>query len=203
MTLQGTNSYLVQPAGKSTAPCILVDTTQDTTAESYVKIVIDHLRKLGAPLEHIVLTHRHHDHTGAVVPLLRALKDAGSPPPKVWKMRNPDEARLLASTVEHESRSSDKRLEETLTEVEGSFQRGPDSAVHDLKDGQEVSVKDGDATATVRVLYTPGHTDDSIALVVESTGQDEVAVMTADTVLGQGTTIFTDFGACERDLDSN
>lgn len=200
MTLQGTNSYLVQPPGRPNAPCILVDTTQQSTSEPYVKIVTDHLGSVGAPLAHIVLTHRHQDHTGGLVPLLRGLSSAGLPPPKIWKMANPDEARLQASSNEHENSSSDKQLEADLSHLSGLFTPGPTAAIHNLSEGEEVSVVDGDAAVSVKVVHTPGHTDDSISLVVATRGGDDagLAVMTGDTVLGQGTTIFTDFGACKR-----
>ncbi|KNC54375.1 uncharacterized protein AMSG_12320 [Thecamonas trahens ATCC 50062] len=58
-------------------------------------------------------------------------------------------------------------------------------AVHPLADGDEFAV-DG---ATLRVVATPGHTPDSISLVLDEEG----AVLTGDTVLGSGsTTVFTD-----------
>lgn len=45
------------------------------------------------------------------------------------------------------------------------------------------------AGLSIRVLHTPGHTDDSVCFAVDG------AVLTGDTVLGRGTTVLTDLGA--------
>ncbi|MGV9359828.1 MBL fold metallo-hydrolase [Amycolatopsis sp. NPDC003731] len=47
---------------------------------------------------------------------------------------------------------------------------------------------------TLRVLHTPGHTDDSVSLVLD--GQ----VLTGDTILGRGTTVLHDLGDYLRSL---
>ncbi|MEQ0559060.1 MBL fold metallo-hydrolase [Amycolatopsis sp. NEAU-NG30] len=57
-------------------------------------------------------------------------------------------------------------------------------------DGEEISA----GGLSIRVLHTPGHTDDSVSLVLD--GQ----VLTGDTILGRGTTVLHDLGDYLRSL---
>jgi glyoxylase-like metal-dependent hydrolase (beta-lactamase superfamily II) len=57
-------------------------------------------------------------------------------------------------------------------------------------DGEEISA----AGLSIRVLHTPGHTGDSVSLVLD--GQ----VLTGDTILGRGTTVLHDLGDYLRSL---
>lgn len=61
----------------------------------------------------------------------------------------------------------------------------PDSVVvHDIKDGQVFSTGD----TTVECIYTPGHADDHLVFYMK----EEDCLFSADNVLGQGSTVFTD-----------
>jgi ribonuclease/clavin/mitogillin len=67
-------------------------------------------------------------------------------------------------------------------------ERLPDSGVHDLQLGDEVGPQGG---VKVRVVPTPGHSDDSVSFFLE----DEGVLFTGDTVLGEGTTTVNDLSA--------
>ena len=106
------------------------------------------------PVELVLLTHRHLDHTEA--------------------------ARTFAERVSAPVRA----LDPTLT-----------LGAEGLAAGERLGV----AGLDLRVLVTPGHTDDSLCLVVD----DDGSVLTGDTVLGRGTTVLGDYdGALTDYLDS-
>ncbi|KAL7419482.1 hypothetical protein Q5752_006320 [Cryptotrichosporon argae] len=275
MTLQGTNSYLLQPPSNALAPIILIDTSSPHTATQYTDLLINHLHHLGLesgvrevhfesryaerslkhvdaeqhaavkarivgerradphadptelveygpgatwapnatkerrlpPIEHIILTHRHLDHVGALPHLLTTLKEHGLPPPKLWKYPSPDEVALAAS--ERDRPTSDAKLWESL--VPGTYTAfGPLQPFHPISPGLMISIIDPQyrhllkhdadgkpkwadvpevARVSVRCLRTPGHTADSVSLVLT---EGDKGVFTGDTVLGQGTAVFTD-----------
>ncbi|WVQ81814.1 hypothetical protein IAT38_003941 [Cryptococcus sp. DSM 104549] len=288
MTLQGTNSYLLQPPSNPHAPLILIDTSSPHTAQQYVDLLFTHLHHLGLEsgvrethfessaaklslrnfneerhdeikeeilrarkedpradelglveygpgstwvnpvdgavqgngknsgerrlpvVEHIILTHRHLDHVGALPLLLKTLQEHGCPPPKLWKLPSPDEAILAAS--ERERPTSDAAIWQTLPP--GTYHSfSPFQPFHPVMPGLMISIidpayrhllkhdKDGKAKwnevpeiarVSVRCLKTPGHTQDSISLVLS---EGERGVFTGDTVLGHGTTHFADLSS--------
>ena len=141
MTLDGTNSWILRAPGQR--GCVVVDPGPEDPA---------HLDRLAAqgPVELVLLTHRHLDHTEA--------------------------ARTFAERVSAPVRALDPTL---VLGAEG------------LGAGERVSA----AGLDLRVLLTPGHTDDSLCLVVD----DDGSVLTGDTVLGRGTTVLGDYDGALTD----
>lgn len=138
MTLDGTQTFVIAtPQG-----AVVVDPGDDDAAHQGA------LAALG-PVRLILVTHRHHDHTGGL-------------------------ARLRALT--------------------GAPSRGfsPEFSVGapPLTDAELIPLDHAASGGALdlRVLATPGHTSDSVSLVLERAGE-ALAVLTGDTILGRGTTI--------------
>ncbi|XP_039281162.1 endoribonuclease LACTB2 isoform X2 [Nilaparvata lugens] len=81
MTLQGTNSYIVGTGDRR----ILIDTSEPQIPE-YSDTLKGVLTNEKVQLEHIILTHWHHDHVGAVPEVLAKI----NPECKVWKFPRSD-----------------------------------------------------------------------------------------------------------------
>ncbi|MPZ84807.1 MAG: MBL fold metallo-hydrolase [Actinophytocola sp.] len=138
MTLDGTNTWLLRAPGSPSV--VVVDPGYEDEP---------HLAKVAevAPVELIVVTHRHPDHA------------QGAP----W----------LADRVRAPVRAVDPAL---CRDAEP------------LSDGERIDA----AGLELRVLHTPGHTEDSICLRVTHDGVP--AMLTGDSVLGRGTTVISDLG---------
>lgn len=91
----------------------------------------------------------------------------------------------------------DDRFQHAIQSIEpGLYTPSPSGSLfHDLHDGQSFPISRSDTSsdpdASFRVIHSPGHTEDSIALLFPS----EQVLYTADTVLGQGTAVFEDLGS--------
>ena len=67
------------------------------------------------------------------------------------------------------------------------YKNQPSDGQQDIEDGQQFNVEG----ASLHTVYSPGHTQDHMALVL----QEEDAMFTGDNVLGHGTAVFEDLHA--------
>lgn len=119
---------------------VLIDSTEAKTADAYVKLLDSVLSEENATIEHLVVTHWHHDHIGGVESV-RNLVNRLSPTDKqltVWKLqRSPKDT----------DRSDYERSVQWKS----------------LRDDQVVEVEG----AKLQIKYTPGHTSDHACLLLQ------------------------------------
>jgi glyoxylase-like metal-dependent hydrolase (beta-lactamase superfamily II) len=134
MTLDGTNTWVLR--GQGSAGAVVVD--PGPANEGHLALIA-----ATGPIEMIMLTHFHHDHTEGV-----------------------------------------DRLRELVGDV-------PVAAADPALCRHTAALRDGDritaAGVTIEIIRAPGHTSDSVCLLV--TGGAERGVCTGDTILGRGTTV--------------
>ena len=150
----------------------------------------------------VIITHRHADHFGGLPDVLNTLKDIHdstitSPyiPPRIHIYPSEGQSSRPRKITEDAIEHLQSEFEEVVSNLpEGSYTPGPDGRpVHSLADNQ---ILQGTGTE-LTILHTPGHTADSICLLLSDPAcQTETKVLlSADTVLGQGTAVFTDLAA--------
>ncbi|ORY78453.1 beta-lactamase-like protein [Leucosporidium creatinivorum] len=203
-TLQGTNTYLL--SHPSTSSLILLDTAQGIS--SYIPL----LRPLLNPSSRvtIILSHWHEDHVGGLPAVLRLLHELGCPKPKVWKFAEAGGTRDQGVEAGLEGKEEAEWLEkaspdEALMEG-GRISRLRDGQVLKLladgrKEGEKGALDEHDGLPQLEVIHTPGHTSDSISILLttpfspDSASSSPPVLFTFDTVLGHGTAVFEDLGA--------
>jgi ribonuclease/clavin/mitogillin len=123
----------------------------------------------------IVLTHWHGDHWKGLPGVLDLLGEMypSSEAPRIHKFPCPEQDGPILDAL-----------------ASSRFTRSsPEQSFHALEDTQRLH-------PSLQVLHTPGHTTDSICLLYNST-----SLFTADTVLGQGTTVFEDLSSYINSLE--
>ena len=170
-TLHGTNIYLVG-TGKYRA---IVDMGEKSAAPAVVSKLLDEvLPAVGCEqISCVLLTHGHYDHVGGVSELLLELAARGMQRPSVHKRR----------ITENDDGSG-------IVEI-GSFP-AVDFECRHLHDGEEISIQG----ATLKTVYCPGHTDDSVVFVLK----EDFALLSGDSVLGCGSSVFDDLHAYMQSL---
>ncbi|KAI6023944.1 beta-lactamase-like protein [Pisolithus microcarpus] len=170
----GTNTYLIGEG----RPYTLIDTGEgkseyipllESVLEDDVRRISDNAQQ---HISDIIISHWHPDHVG------------GIPFPDTFPPDN--RFALIKQAV-----------------LPGSFEPSITGALfHDLKDGQCFPITTRSSLPEdppkLRVVHSPGHTEDSICMV---SSVDKV-LYTADTVLGQGSTIFENLGTYMSTLRS-
>ncbi|KAG9245858.1 metallo-beta-lactamase domain-containing protein [Calycina marina] len=107
-----------------------------------------------------------------------------------------DENAIITSAIlthwhhDHVSGQADLLRVSPYTKI---FKNTPSGPQLDIQDGQTFKVEGG----TLRAVYSPGHTKDHMALVLE----EEDAMFTGDNVLGHGTSVFEDLGTYISSLE--
>lgn len=172
-TLQGTNTYLIGRRGSSV---ILLDAGEDKP--EYIPLLRTALQDgRYTAVSDIILSHYHHDHTlglKTVLPLIEELKLGRPNIHKIPCRKDPSLDQPTLDILSHLGRDTPRQLE----------------------DGQTFPVADG---GKLTVLATPGHTEDSASFILQH--DNATALFTADTVLGQGTAVFTDLKALISSLE--
>lgn len=130
-----------------------------------------------AYIRDIIISHWHHDHVNGLPEVLKLSKN-----PRIWKFPSDDHSDTVKSILS--------------SVPPNSFEKSKSGDVHELSDGQVLPIDDT-SEEILQVVHCPGHTDDSIALILKGKENDEKvsqSLFTADTVLGQGTAVFSDLG---------
>ncbi|CAG9567482.1 unnamed protein product [Danaus chrysippus] len=153
MTLQGTNTYLIG-TGKNR---ILLDTGDKNVGE-YQKHLSDVVNSEQLNIEHIVLTHWHHDHIGGVENLYGSIAKA----PKVWKHKcdpsdRPDDDLPKEIPLNWLSDGQEIKVEGATVKVHHTPGHTTDHVVFMLKEENILFSGDcilGEGTAVFEDLYT-------------------------------------------------
>ncbi|KAH7886633.1 beta-lactamase-like protein [Phlebopus sp. FC_14] len=183
-TLQGTNTYLI---GKR-RPFTLIDTGEGKP--EYIPLLESHLRRASADtdanLAHvsdIIISHWHPDHVGGLPSVLTLLRDLWGEGNKTLPFKPPRIHKFPHSSL------PDDRLQQVMDSISpDTYTPSPTGSLfHDLVNGKSFAV-DASSETSLHVIHSPGHTEDSISLLLPF----DNALYTADTVLGQGTAVFED-----------
>ena len=190
-TLQGTNTYLVGNGRKR----ILIDTGEGK--EVYIKYLRQAMQEIGCEeIEKIIISHRHGDHIGGISSIQKEFSKTVTV--------NDDETTESSSKASvlnifqkngkqnHSTNNNKipvyKFIFNDQLSIDDSTKSNNKDLAHEyipLEDGQRI-ITEG---ATLRVCYTPGHTEDHCCFWLE----EECSLISGDCILGHGTAYFEDY----------
>lgn len=172
----------------------------ESAIRSYSTISSQSLSTRYPAVSNVILTHHHHDHIAGLTTVLdlisrlnsgRMSGDSAPILPKVWK--------FSGSEVE------DGALQEILDAAanQGKFEQTREgNDWHKLSNHQSfpLACGSGSAVGGLEVLHTPGHTKDSICLLLSHPDREAI-LFSSDTVLGHSTAVFEDLSAYVTSLE--
>ncbi|ERE81801.1 endoribonuclease LACTB2 isoform X1 [Cricetulus griseus] len=132
--------------------------TGEPSVPEYISCLKQALAEFDTAIQEILVTHWHCDHAGGIVDICENISNGLNTTYCIKKLPR----------IPHQE------------EIIGN---GEQQYVY-IKNGELIKTEG----ATLRVIHTPGHTDDHMALLLE----EENAIFSGDCILGEGTTVFED-----------
>ena len=193
-TLQGTNAYLIGTGSRRW----LLDTGEGRPA--FVANLRAAMEAEGVTeLEGILLTHWHRDHVGGLADVRRLARELEREGSEEGATREESRPLVAYKRVRHDKGETAIDLGRLASDVKKGVDR---VAVAEARRAY-VDVKDGDVFAsvpgaTLRALFTPGHTEDHVCFVLEEEG----AIFAGDCVLNGNTAVFENLAQYSRSLET-
>ncbi len=168
----GTNCYIVENDGFSA----VIDPGENP---SLIQKVIE--QTLSQPLTHIILTHGHFDHVGALNDIHKLHPEA--------VVAISEKTSISTQNVQHQAKY-----------ILGNYYNGTCFGLKDFEIPKPtLLLKDGDKIGPFKVLYTPGHTADSICLYMKRESGTNGILFSGDTLFS-GSYGRTDLGGSFEDI---
>ena len=189
-TLQGTNAYLIGTGSRRW----LLDTGEGRPA------FVANLRAAmeaggGTELEGILLTHWHRDHVGGLADVRRLARELEREGSEGGATREESRPLVAYKRVRHDKGETAIDVRSVKKGVDGVAVAEARRAYVDVKDGDVFASVPG---ATLRALFTPGHTEDHVCFVLEEEG----AIFAGDCVLNGNTAVFENLARYSRSLET-
>jgi glyoxylase-like metal-dependent hydrolase (beta-lactamase superfamily II) len=189
-TLQGTNAYLIGTGSRRW----LLDTGEGRPA--FVANLRAAMEAEGVTeLEGILLTHWHRDHVGGLADVRRLARELEREGSEGGATREESRPLVAYKRVRHDKGETAIDVRSVKKGVDGVAVAEARRAYVDVKDGDVFASVPG---ATLRALFTPGHTEDHVCFVLEEEG----AIFAGDCVLNGNTAVFENLAQYSRSLET-